>query len=109
MTCCLTIPSISHAYFVEQPLNQFIMQPKNDINSDDISLQQRMRIYEEKADKNDAIILFTSGTTGGSKGVRLSHRALLVQALAKLDKPCEFSEATAMLSTTVPLFHVGGF
>jgi len=32
----------------------------------------------------------------------------LVQALAKLDEPCGYSEATAMLATTVPLFHVGG-
>ena len=57
---------------------------------------------------DDALLVFTSGTTSGSKGVRLSHRALLVQALAKLRDPCRYNRTTRMLSTTVPLFHVGG-
>jgi acyl-CoA synthetase (AMP-forming)/AMP-acid ligase II len=56
----------------------------------------------------DALIVFTSGTTAGSKGVRLSHRALLIQALAKLRPPCRYANDTRMLATTVPLFHVGG-
>ncbi len=72
-------------------------------------IRQRIQACINKASKKDALILFTSGTTGGSKGVRLSHRALLVQALAKLDDPCMYSGATAMLASTVPLFHVGGF
>lgn len=55
-----------------------------------------------------AVILFTSGTTSGSKGVLLSHRALYVQALAKLRPPCGYDRQTQMLATTVPLFHVGG-
>ena len=73
------------------------------------SFHERMETTIRTASTSDALILFTSGTTGGSKGVRLSHRALLVQALAKIGEPCGYSEATSMLATTVPLFHVGGF
>ncbi|KAI2491229.1 AMP-binding enzyme [Fragilaria crotonensis] len=56
----------------------------------------------------DALLVFTSGTTSGSKGVRLSHRALWIQALSKLRHPCRYNRTTRMLSTTVPIFHVGG-
>lgn len=59
-------------------------------------------------DKSDSLIVYTSGTTSGSKGVRLSHRALWIQALAKMRSPCVYSGTTRMLASTVPLFHVGG-
>ena len=58
--------------------------------------------------QKDAAIVFTSGTTGGSKGVRLSHRALLIQAYEKCNDPCGYSSLSKTLATTVPLFHVGG-
>jgi len=105
-TYCLPIPLFSQTYSVAQSPADICHPPSND--SDNIVLQRRMRTYQKKASKSDAIILFTSGTTGGVKGVRLSDRALLVQALAKNYEPCGYSAATAMLATTVPLFHVGG-
>ena len=59
---------------------------------------------------DDAVILFTSGTSSprGAKGVRLSHRSLYVQALAKTQSPCQYDTHTKVVATTVPLFHVGG-
>ena len=56
----------------------------------------------------DALLLFTSGTTGGSKGVRLSHRSLFVQSNAKTCPPCSYDANTCMVVTTVPWFQQQG-
>lgn len=57
---------------------------------------------------NDAIILFTSGTTSEPKGVKLSHLSLLIQGMAKNLSPCSYDSNTRVLASTVPFFHVGG-
>lgn len=107
-TCYLPIPNFTHDY--SEISTQVGIRSKSRPLHGNVSqfLHQRTETCISKASKSDACILFTSGTTGGSKGVRLSHRALLVQALAKIDDPCGYSMTTAMLATTVPLFHVGG-
>ncbi|GKZ00585.1 hypothetical protein MPSEU_001010700 [Mayamaea pseudoterrestris] len=56
----------------------------------------------------DAVVVFTSGTSGAAKGVRLGHRAILVQAQAKCQEPCNYDHDTKLLASTVPFYHIGG-
>ena len=58
--------------------------------------------------EDTALVLFTSGTTSGSKGVKLGHGALLIQAMAKLKEPCGFNSETRLWASSLPFFHVGG-
>jgi hypothetical protein len=54
----------------------------------------------------DALVIFTSGTTSGDggagRGVRLSHRSILVQSRAKMMHPCSYDDETRLVVTTVP-------
>jgi acyl-CoA synthetase (AMP-forming)/AMP-acid ligase II len=56
--------------------------------------------------ESDACILYTSGTTGRPKGVRLSHRAILATVAATRDR--SGLDATDSLLSSLPLFWVAG-
>ena len=66
--------------------------------------------HYETVSTEDAVLVFTSGTTSGAKGVRLGHRALYVQCQAKCSSKVAvgYNKSTRLLATTVPFFHVGG-
>ncbi|HEY6146752.1 MAG TPA: AMP-binding protein, partial [Thermoanaerobaculia bacterium] len=58
------------------------------------------------ADEDPAVIVYTSGTTGRSKGAALSYRAL-VENMAALTGAWRFS-GEDRLALSLPLFHVHG-
>ena len=109
---CIPISQISSIFFLS-PTNE-------DKLDDNVYKFQRAPIHNDNVSESiqcmathgntiDAFIVFTSGTSGGGpKGARLSHRAIIVQSLAKLGKPCSYSSQSCMLASTVPLFHIGG-
>lgn len=53
----------------------------------------------------DALIVFTSGTTSSAKGVRLGHNAIFCQARVKLKY---YNSRTRLLASTLPFYHIGG-
>jgi len=61
----------------------------------------------EVAPEDDAIVLFTSGTTGVPKAVAIPHAALETR-LDALALPFDPDAKPAVRMTCVPLFHVGG-
>jgi long-chain acyl-CoA synthetase len=63
----------------------------------------------ERVDMNDtACILYTSGTTGGSKGVELSHRNLSVNVQQIRAWFPNFRDGKEILVGCLPFFHVFG-
>jgi acyl-CoA synthetase (AMP-forming)/AMP-acid ligase II len=58
------------------------------------------------SDSDTAVLVYTSGTTGKSKGVELSYRALVENTLA-ITGLWRFS-GSDVLSLSLPLFHVHG-
>ena len=61
---------------------------------------------EEQCEDDIAAILYTSGTTGRSKGAMLSQRNLLSNALT-LSKSWEFT-ASDILLHALPIYHTHG-
>lgn len=100
-SACLPLPKFSLGSIRHRPLDE-------KYRSSTSATGLTMDYIEKNGDDRDAMIVFTSGTTGGSKGVRLSHRAIAIQSVAKLSYPCEYSTETIMLASTVSLFHIGG-
>lgn len=100
--CYFSLPIVSYFFFQRE----FESEPRH--ASQQSSFVAKDYWTQFSFSNKDAMIIFTSGTTGGSKGVRLSHRAIAVQSFAKLGDPCNYSKQTTMLASTVPLFHIGG-
>jgi long-subunit acyl-CoA synthetase (AMP-forming) len=67
-----------------------------------------LRRDDPHGEEKDAVIVFTLGTPGQAKGVRLRHRAVWVQCQAKLAAPCGYHKGTRLSIATLPWFHVGG-
>ncbi|WAC93966.1 class I adenylate-forming enzyme family protein [Mycobacterium sp. Aquia_213] len=64
-------------------------------------------IAPDTADDRDALILFTSGTTGLPKTVSISERQL-TRRITGMSRPFRAGAKPSVSMLTVPLFHVGG-
>jgi len=111
----LSLPELAEKYYSATNLNALHnsvqnVTPPNRVMNHDSGTVPNTQIEEENISGEDALILFTSGTSSpnGAKGVRLSHRSLLIQAYAKTQLPCCYDHQTNVVATTVPWFHVGG-
>ncbi|GAV92839.1 AMP-binding domain-containing protein/DUF4009 domain-containing protein, partial [Cephalotus follicularis] len=65
------------------------------------------RVRDRVKQDDTATLLYSSGTTGASKGVILSHRNLIALIEAKAESP-RFKEEHHTVIGTIPMFHVYG-
>ncbi|KAK1411805.1 hypothetical protein QVD17_32581 [Tagetes erecta] len=85
--------------------------PILDLNncSDLIEKSRNKTLASHSITQNDvAAILYSSGTTGLSKGVVLTHRSIIATALAVTSDQELYGEGRSVFLIVVPLFHVMG-
>ncbi|KAJ8970929.1 hypothetical protein NQ317_017247 [Molorchus minor] len=91
----------SHLHVLDNKLNLKCSQKVTE-NQSDLEAGLPLDFY----DKNDALILYTSGTTGSPKGVLLSHKNLQSQITTLLDV-WKWTWNDVLLHT-LPLHHIHG-
>lgn len=67
-------------------------------------------VWEKVVQQDAAALLYSSGTTGVSKGVVSSHRNMIamVQTIVQRFRPDEASGSLGTFVCTVPMFHIYG-
>ena len=72
---------------------------------DDVTLQEKLEEVASTVEEDDvATLIYTSGTTGTPKGVQLTHRNILTNAIVAMPLVAEVEEKVAL--SFLPLCHV---
>ena len=64
--------------------------------------------FPSAGDDDLAVLMFTAGTTGASKGVMLTHDSFSSYILANVEPPDPEAEVVEKNLLTVPLYHIAG-
>ena len=107
---CIPLPTYAHDWILQRkpPSDNKMSQlpPSSDLLPKSSTNLSCRSFDSTQLSADDAVILFTSGTTSGQPlGVRLNHRAIYVQSCAKRFL---FDGTTRLMCHTVPFYHVGG-
>jgi long-chain acyl-CoA synthetase len=120
-------PEVAHAASVAEPA-LVIADPKRaalvpsgtvvtelaDVAASDLAAMKSLRSTAPGGEHAPAVILFTSGTTGASKGAVLSHRSVignihnLLVATRRLPSELPADHRGTVSLVCIPMFHVGG-
>ncbi len=65
--------------------------------------------FPEPAERDAAVMCYTSGTTGRSKGVVYSHRALVLHSMATAMADSFAIQASDVVLAVVPMFHANAW
>ncbi len=97
-------PHSGSAYVLRQKRARSIMGEREDALREIIHFAERAAHLFEAS--RDALVMFTSGTTGKSKAVRLTWTQLVASARAANRA---LGSGACLWQATLPLYHVGGF
>jgi len=67
------------------------------------------RPWTEGAERDPAMLCYTSGTTGDPKGVLYSHRSTVLHAMAQVQPAVFGMDAASVVLPVVPMFHVAAW
>ncbi|GKD88613.1 4-coumarate--CoA ligase 7-like protein, partial [Tanacetum coccineum] len=83
--------------------------PIIDLNCLDQTVNKSVKKLGENVNMDDvAAILYSSGTTGLSKGVVLTHRSIIATSLRMTSDQEMYNEGKCVFLCVVPLFHIMG-
>lgn len=93
---------------IQKEVTKAVILSKTDMLQDNNGMVE-LKDFSEEEFATDAFIIFTSGTTGKSKGVVLSAGSLFGEHRALYDENAPFESTNGLrVYTNFPFYHVGG-
>ncbi|BAB65019.1 long-chain fatty acid--CoA ligase [Sulfurisphaera tokodaii] len=74
-----------------------------------IDMQKPIDSFPQLDEKDEAVICYTSGTTGKPKGIMYTHRSIYIHSLTLLAKDAVGISRNDTVLVVVPMFHINGW
>jgi acyl-CoA synthetase (AMP-forming)/AMP-acid ligase II len=100
--CAVAVAGEPYRAALEQAVDGVVLGP------DDLVTGGREHTDTVENDELDALVLFTSGTTGLPKAILISQGTLSLRLLSMMTAPLDLDAPPIVGMMCVPVFHVGG-